>query len=128
LKRHCAEVEQHHQVKVVFSAPDDLDAVSPTVALCLFRVTQQALANAVQHARAHTIQVRLAAQNGNIELAIMDDGVGFVPESRSRHGLGLRSIDERVRLVGGTVRLESQPGRGTDLRLLVPLTGVPGTG
>ena len=124
LKRYCAEIEEHHQVKVSFSAPDDPDSLSPSVALCLFRVAQEALTNAVRHARAHTIRVHVAAQDGSIELGIMDDGVGFVPDERTRNGLGLRSIDERVRLIGGSVTLESRPGHGTNLLLSVPLAGV----
>ena len=55
LGRHCAEVEQHHHVKVIFSVVNDLDRLSPDLALCLFRVAQEALGNAVRHSRAHTI-------------------------------------------------------------------------
>ena len=117
LKRHCADIEQHHQIKVAYSAPSDLGPVNPDVALCLFRVAQEALANAVRHASAHAIRVHVAARTGSIELGITDDGVGFIRETRTSSGLGLRSIDERVRLVGGTVTLESRPGQGT--RLLV---------
>jgi two-component system sensor histidine kinase UhpB len=120
LKRHCADIEQHHQIKVAYSASSDLGPLRPDVALCLFRVAQEALSNAIRHARAHAIRVHLAASNGSIELGITDDGVGFIPETRTPSGLGLRSIDERVRLVGGTVILDSQPGQGTRLRVRVP--------
>ena len=68
LKRHCDTIEQHHQVKVLFSAPDDLGSLSPHVALCLFRVAQEALTNAVRYARAHTIRVCLASRNDSIDL------------------------------------------------------------
>lgn len=120
LQRHCAEIAQHHRIRVTSAAPGDLDALSPDIALCLFRVAQQALANAVRHASAQEIQVRLAASDRRIELAIIDDGVGFIPATRTPRGLGLRSIDERVRLVGGTVKLESRPGHGTRLLVTVP--------
>lgn len=121
LKRHCADIELHHQVTVVFSASDDLDSLSPGIALCLFRVAQEALANAARHARAQTIRVDVATQNGIVELDVVDDGVGFVPEDRAQNGLGLRSIDERVRLVGGTVKVASRPGEGTGMHVSVPL-------
>ena len=63
--------------------------------------------------------MHVAANEGSIELTIVDDGIGFVADDRPR-GLGLRSIDERVRLVRGTVTVESQPGRGTTLVARVP--------
>ena len=120
LKRHCAEIERQHQVKVEFSAADDIDSPGPDVELCLFRIAQEALTNAVRHARAETIRVHVAANDGGIELTIVDDGVGFAADDRTPRGLGLRSIDERVRLVRGTVTVESQPGRGTTLVARVP--------
>jgi signal transduction histidine kinase len=125
LKRHCDTIQQHHQVTVLFSAPDDLRSLSPHVALCLFRVAQEALTNAVRYARANTIRVCLARRNDSIDLEISDDGVGFVPDDPARSGLGLRSIHERARLVGGTVTLESRPGHGTRVFLVVPLAEVP---
>jgi two-component system sensor histidine kinase UhpB len=125
LQRHCADIEQHHQLKVSFAATDDLDALSPAVALCLFRVAQEALANAVRHARARTIAVHLAATNGDVHLSIEDDGVGFGGVERARSGLGLRSMEERVRLVQGSLKLESQPGQGTRLLVRVPYAKTP---
>jgi signal transduction histidine kinase len=65
----------------------------------------------------------LQAFDGGVEMRIVDDGVGFVAGERARIGLGLRSIDERVRFVGGTVQLESRPGQGTSLLVRVPLEG-----
>jgi signal transduction histidine kinase len=118
LQRHCADVQAHHPVKVVFSA-SNVDALKPDVALCLFRVAQEAMTNALRHARARTIRVQLMATNEIVELRIMDDGVGFVPASSS--GLGLRSIDERVRFAGGHVTLSSSPGQGTNLLVRIPL-------
>ena len=56
---------------------------------------------------------------------MIDDGVGFVTSERAGSGLGLRSIDERVRLAGGTARVESQPGEGTTLLVQIPLTSPP---
>ena len=121
LRGHCAEVEAHHEIKVAFSdggiAPE---TVSPDVALCLFRVTQEALNNALRHARARTILVRLTATIEHVELSIIDDGVGFAPVERGRSGLGLRSIDERVRLNQGTVKVESRIGQGTTLWVVIP--------
>ena len=116
LRSHCADVEEHHRVTVKFSADDHLDSLSPEVSLCLFRVAQEALTNAVRHARARTIRVQLMANDEDVELSVVDDGIGFDASERSGSGLGLRSIDERVRLARGTVTVESRPGQGTTLR------------
>ena len=121
IQRHCAEIERHHSLlKVTLSAKDDLESLNPDVALCLFRVTQESLTNALRHAHARTIVVQLMSTNDSVELAIIDDGIGFVASERTSTGLGLRSIDERVRLIRGTVRLESQPGQGTKVLVSVP--------
>jgi two-component system sensor histidine kinase UhpB len=125
LRRHCAEVEAHHHITVSFRGGDHLDSLQPDVALCLFRVAQEALTNAVRHARPRTILVLLTATHQGVELRVEDDGIGFVASDRLESGLGLRSIDERVRLVGGHVKMESRPGRGTTLLVRVPLPASP---
>ena len=125
LGHHCLEIEQHHALKVSFTARGELDSLNPEVALCLFRVAQEALTNATRHARARTILVQLAAIDGGVELRIADDGVGFAAGEGARQGLGLLSMDERVRLVHGTVQLESRPGQGTSLLVRVPHSKAP---
>jgi len=120
LRRHCADIEALHQITVSLTASDRLDSLRPDVALCLFRVAQEAITNAVRHAHARTIQVRLTATPGGVELEIDDDGIGFVASERIGHGLGLRSIDERVRLIKGQVKMQSRPGHGTALLVTIP--------
>ena len=120
LRRQCAEVEELHRQGVTFCAEGDLDSLGPEVSLCLFRVTQEALNNAVRHAQAGAISVRLRRADGVVELDVIDDGVGFAAGERGRGGLGLRSIDERVRLTGGSVHVESRLGQGTQLRVRIP--------
>jgi len=93
----------------------------------LYRITQEALANAVRHSDATTIHVRLITKPGFVSLAIIDNGKGFDPEARlhrdARGGVGLLSVKERVELSGGTVNIESAVGRGTRLYVVIPLTG-----
>jgi signal transduction histidine kinase len=128
LRQHCAEIEHHHVIPVQFSARGNLESLDLDVALCLYRVTQEALTNALRHASPRKLLVELTATD-HIELRVVDDGVGFVPDERAGSGLGLRSIDERVRLAHGHVRIESQPGQGTVLMVHVPFVakrpGVP---
>ena len=121
LRRHCADVEELHHLEVSFSARDNLDSLTPAVALCLFRVAQEALGNAARHARASTIRVELMTTHEGVELRVVDNGIGFVASERAGSGLGLRSIDERVRLTKGSVTIESRPGHGTDLLVRIPL-------
>jgi signal transduction histidine kinase len=120
LQRHCADIAEHHHLEVIFSAEDQLESLNPDVALCLFRVAQEAITNVVRHARARTIRVDLSATNEGIELRVVDDGIGFVVSERNGVGLGLRSIDERVRLIRGHVLVESRPGEGTSLLVTIP--------
>ena len=119
LQRLCSDVEQRHRLKVICRSPEDLE-VTPDVALALFRIAQEALTNAVRHAKACTILVELSATSEGVQLSVVDDGVGFVPAERSNGGLGLRSIDERVRLNQGQVRLNTRPGAGTSLEVRIP--------
>jgi signal transduction histidine kinase len=126
LAQHCAEVERHQGLAVTLTAGHDLDALEFDAALCLYRVTQEALTNIVRHARARTARIELTRNESAVELCVTDDGVGLVAAQRTSSGLGLRSIDERVRLARGHVSLESQPGRGTTLRARIP-TAAPFT-
>ncbi len=100
------------------------DTVAQDVALCLFRVAQEALSNVVQHAAANFATVRLRQMDGGLSLAVSDDGAGFDRESpENRMRLGLLSMRERVRLVNGTIDVESAPGQGTTIVAWVPLVG-----
>jgi signal transduction histidine kinase len=88
----------------------------------VFRIAQEALQNALRHAHAERLDVRLDARDGIVALTVGDDGVGFDPAAsavRSRR-LGLTSMEERARAVGGMLAIESSPGRGTTVRLEVP--------
>ena len=121
LRAHCADSERQHQVTVVFSPGDGLDSLQSDVALCLFRVVQEALTNALRHGRARTIRVRVAPAAGAVELHVVDDGIGFVASDRPRSGLGLLSINERVRFMRGNVRVDSRPGEGTKVLVRIPI-------
>jgi signal transduction histidine kinase len=87
--------------------------------LALLRIVHEALHNAVRHAHAEHVTVRVAATNGALVVEIADDGVGFDPDSaelRSRH-LGLTSMEERARELRGRLRIDSRPGTGTTVRI-----------
>lgn len=129
LRSSCAEFARMKEIDVAFEAGDSLTEIPADVGLCLYRVVQEALHNTARHANARRVDVSLVSSGkGALELRIADDGRGFdAADPQQRRGLGLMSIDERVRLVGGEVQLRSQPGHGTELRVRVPLQ-VGGTG
>ncbi|MGE0624389.1 MAG: ATP-binding protein [Pseudomonadales bacterium] len=120
LRAECRRIREHDDVRIV-DAIDTLDVACPRdVGLCLYRICQEALANAVRHSDAATIEVRLTREGDDIELTITDDGCGFDPAA-ARSGLGLSSMRERARLLGGTLSLSSTPGAGTTVRARLPV-------
>ena len=129
LQGHCAEFGSQHGIDVTFSADAGLEEIPADVALCLYRVAQEALHNIAQHAGARRAEVALTRSDDLLELRIADDGQGFdLAAARRRGGLGLISLDERVRLVQGRVRIVTEPRRGTELQVQVPrraCAGIP---
>jgi signal transduction histidine kinase len=96
-------------------------ALAPPVEHAVLRVIQEALANAVKHAQPTRIRLRLRHQDGQVAVAVTDDGGGFDPATAAeRHGLGLGLMRERVAELGGTLELDSAPGQGTSVRILLP--------
>jgi two-component system sensor histidine kinase UhpB len=99
--------------------------LSQDVALCLYRVTQEALSNAVRHASAHRVTVVLDVDAAHAALVVTDDGVGFTLSAQdgaeTTRGLGLLSMDERVRSLDGELHFASSLGKGTQLCIRIPL-------
>ena len=91
-------------------------------ALCIFRIAQEALRNVGRHSRSKTAEVSLRPFDGGLQLEITDTGVGFDMREKDRvPSLGLASMRERVRLLGGELDIDSAPGRGTTVLAWVPL-------
>jgi len=125
LRRHCADLARFHPFTITVTAAEDADILSPEVALCLFRVAQETISNAVRHSQAGKVAIELAPDNDGIEMRVSDDGIGFTPSEEAGTGLGLRSIDERVRLMGGVVSVDSSPGCGTHVAVYIPFVAAP---
>jgi signal transduction histidine kinase len=98
--------------------------LAPAVETALYRVVQEALHNAVRHARAAAIEVRFGRGRGAVRLTVRDDGCGFDPAAAQRRrgdrGLGLAAMRERVSEAGGRFAIESGKGRGTEIRIIIP--------
>ena len=95
-------------------------AIPPDVTLCLFRITQEALQNALKHGGARSVSICLRGLPEGLSLEIVDDGTGFDVAKVWGKGLGLISMTERAEAVGGRVEIQSKPGRGTRLYITVP--------
>jgi signal transduction histidine kinase len=108
-------------LKITFTHDNVPSAIAPEVTLCVFRVVQEALQNAVKYSHAPNVSVHLAMDQGSLVLNVSDDGVGFEVEKSWGKGLGLVSIGERLDAIGGTFQIQSRPGAGTRLDVTIPL-------
>ena len=118
----CREIGQQTKVEIEFKNQDLPGPLPPEISLCFFRVLQEALRNSVKHSRARHIEVGLYGTPDEVHLAVIDFGVGFDREAaKESRGLGLVSMEERVKILNGTLSIESQPNRGTTVRASVPL-------
>jgi PAS domain S-box-containing protein len=110
----CNEFTQQHKMEidcVIKGLPDDLDE---NISLNLFRTVQESLRNVAKHSRARHVRVELTCESNVVRLRISDDGIGFNPEeTRIHHGLGLVSMRERLRSIGGEFSIWSKPSLGT---------------
>lgn len=117
----CSQFSGKYSVEVVFIHEGIPHTVCPEVSLCLFRVLQESLHNALKHSGVRRFEVRLHRIQREIHFAVRDFGVGFDPElTRSAKGLGLISMRERVNLVNGTFSITSMPQSGTEINVRVP--------
>ncbi|MGZ9204925.1 MAG: ATP-binding protein, partial [Nitrospira sp.] len=119
----CTDITRLHHVTIAYSCHGVPDALPKTVALSLYRVTQEALHNVVKHSRAREAQVEIFADAGMLSLTVSDAGTGFtLNQPNTRAGLGMTSMEERVRWIGGRLVIRSLPSRGTTITVQVPLT------
>jgi len=127
LRSLCSEFARRQKVSVKFRHDNAVGLVSPEVSLCLFRVVQEALHNALKYSKVSHFEVHLAHSQNQVHLTVSDRGAGFdVEAAKSKGGLGLVSMRERVRLVSGTLRIESKLIAGTTIDVLAPLEYVHG--
>jgi PAS domain S-box-containing protein len=127
MRGHCQELAEQTKVKVDFMSHGLPSPLPPDISLCLFRVLQEALRNAVKHSGARQVEVGLWGTPDEVHLSVSDRGVGFDSEAAKRgRGLGLVSMEERLKLHKGMLSIESQPKRGTTVHARVPLSSESG--
>ncbi len=122
MKNFCKEFSDKHKVDVVFDIQGEQLILPPEISVCLFRILQESLHNALKHSGVRRFEVTLQGSPAEIQLTVRDSGVGFDPAlAPSTQGLGLISMQERVRLVKGTISITSRPLSGTEVSVRVPL-------
>jgi signal transduction histidine kinase len=120
----CTEFAAQHKVTVDVALDEVPSEIASGVSLCLFRVVQEGLHNAMKHSGVRRFEVHLRNSNGQLHLFVRDAGTGFdVADARRRQGIGLLSMEERVQMVNGQFEIASQPGHGTSIYARVPIRG-----
>ena len=103
------------KVSCRFECPQPVFVMDNTKATHLYRIAQEAITNAIKHGRAQQIEIRLSPAPEQITLTVSDDGVGFEAAARQPKGMGLRIMNHRASMIGGTVNLQKKPGGGTEM-------------
>ena len=122
LTSYCGELGRAYGVAMTCTAEGDFSAITPDATLCVYRIAQEALRNVIAHAGASRANVRLLQMGDQAQLTIADDGRGFDATNRGeRDGLGLVSMSERARMLGGTVSIVSALNQGTRVQATIPM-------
>jgi signal transduction histidine kinase len=119
----CKEFGEQQKVETDFKTHDVPSPLPPDISLCLFRVLQEALHNSAKHSGVRHFEVQLWGASGEIHLTVSDSGSGFESQAaKESRGLGLISMEERLKALNGTFSIESQVKRGTTIHARVPLS------
>jgi PAS domain S-box-containing protein len=122
MRSFCKDLQASHQIAIGFEARAVPRNLSAAVALCLYRIAQEALQNVVKHSSATSVRVELTSEGNEIHLTVIDDGTGFdIRAAQTKGSLGLVSMRERARLVHGQITWEAKKGLGTRIEVRVPL-------
>ena len=123
VERHCLEMSRRTGREIEFARDARNETpIDPDTAIATFRITQEAIANALKHTTSGPIVVRLSLSTAAVDVNVMDDGPGFNAESKIGAGLGLLSMRERAQSVGGALTIRSTPSGGTHVHVRIPDT------
>ena len=118
----CDEVSKRHRITIKVASNDVSKQLPLELASCLYRVCQEGLNNMAKHSKAKRASVTFIEEHGSVALSIKDDGVGFRVEAvEGKGGLGIIGMKERARIVNGNLSIQTEPGKGTTIELVVPL-------
>jgi signal transduction histidine kinase len=126
VRSYCAEFSRREGIRVRFTHRSIDELVSKELASAVYRITQEALRNVARHSGAKDASVSLRGTEDALILNVRDSGCGFnVEAARSQAGLGLTSMEERARMLGGTLEIQSKPGKGTTVVVRIPFVRRP---
>ena len=115
------ESSERSNISVSYAGPMKVEGVGATSASALYRIAQEAVGNAIRHARASSVALQIRESVADVELTVTDDGIGFVGDAGQRRpGMGLFTMRERAGLVGGRLIINSTEGRGSRVVAVVP--------
>jgi signal transduction histidine kinase len=120
LENYCMEFSARMHIVLNFEAEQNIPAISDVHSITLYRFLQEALTNVARHARASRVWVDLSVEGNELSLTVQDNGAGF-NATADRYGIGIVGLQERMSLVGGSLLINSTPGRGTIITARVPL-------
>jgi PAS domain S-box-containing protein len=124
LKSLCEQINASAKVRVYLHQQSFAEMLPKDITLCLFRIAQETLRNAVKHSQAIHVRVIVQKSEGEVRLKVIDDGCGFDMQAPSfAEGLGFVGMRERLRIVGGTLEIYSQLAQGTRIEVAIPLAG-----
>ncbi len=123
LRSHARHFADRHQLVLRLATEPVEGLLTPEQELHVYRVVQEALANVARHAGATSVRVSVTRERDHLDVRVRDDGAGFTADVAPSGGVGVATMRERAMLLQGELAIESAPGRGTTVRLVVPLAG-----
>jgi two-component system sensor histidine kinase DegS len=121
LRKYIEELNRKYDLVIDFKTFGKECRPPSSMEVALFRLVQESLTNVIKHAKAPEAQIKLEFQRDRIFLVIKDDGIGFDMKKKSREGFGILGMQERIKLLDGQMVLQSAPGQGTKLLLVIPI-------
>lgn len=126
VERLLYSIQMNHKIQAVLQVENEEKEATPVINLSLYRVIQEACNNIIKHAKADSIRVFISYQDTGMDVEIRDNGIGFptnkIGQARKKgYGLGISIMKERVYLLSGTLELNSEEGKGTQIRIHIPL-------
>jgi signal transduction histidine kinase len=128
IRKEVRELAKHTGMRAQVDLPEALGEVDHEIEIAIYRSVQEALHNIAKHSQARNFSLRVESQRGGLCLLVDDDGIGFSGKGNPRRqSFGLLGMRERIAALGGTVRVRSRSGRGTRLRIMLPVAQANGT-
>ncbi|MCQ5363642.1 sensor histidine kinase [Anoxybacillus salavatliensis] len=121
LKKYLQTIEEYHKTTITFTYTGEVKRLSNRFEVAVFRLVQEAVQNALKHAEATTIQVKMELKQNSLLIVVKDDGKGFNPNEKKEKAFGLMGMRERIEWLEGKLHLYSQLGRGTIVTMHIPI-------